>query len=99
MVGGALAQEMLTEQVEVEQVKAALLSGLSNGGHASVGALNLLGELEEVRGGNIFESLSQSLLINVLQYVKVLLVVHRPLGGADIVLHSNSCWRSGGSLL
>jgi len=65
----SLAQQMLTEQVKVEQVDAALLpaGAVAQGGHASLGvALDLLGQLQQLRGGDVLQSLSQDLLVNVI---------------------------------
>merc|ERR1711872_71790 len=71
MVGGGLAGEMLAQEVEVEEVKAPLLSGLPDGGHSGVGTLlaqlgHLLGQLQQLRGGDVLESFGQDLLINFL---------------------------------
>jgi len=60
---------MLTEKVKVEQVDAALLpaGAVTQGGHASLGvALDLLGQLQQLRGGDVLQSLSQGLLVNVI---------------------------------
>ena len=66
----SLAQEVLTEQVEVEEVDAAFLPAgfVTQGSHAGLGvllALNLLGDLKQLRGGDVLQGLRQSLLINL----------------------------------
>merc|ERR1712088_534140 len=83
----SLAEQVLTEQVQVEEVDATLLpTGLvTQSGHTSLGvllALDLLRELQQLRGGNILQNLSQSLLINVVQRVLVIMfvmIISRPL--------------------
>merc|ERR1712088_409890 len=83
----SLAKQVLTEQVQVEEVDATLLpTGLvTQSGHTSLGvllALDLLRELQQLRGGNILQNLSQSLLINVVQRVLVIMfvmIISRPL--------------------
>merc|ERR1712088_87665 len=83
----SLAKQVLTEQVQVEEVDATLLpTGLvTQSGHTSLGvllALDLLRELQQLRGGNILQNLSQSLLINVVQRVLVIMfvmIIGRPL--------------------
>ena len=84
----SLAQQVLTEQMQVEKVDAALLPTgvVTQSGHTSLGvllALNLLRELQQLRGGNVLQDLSQSLLINVVQRVLVIMfvmIISRPLG-------------------
>jgi len=82
----SLAQKMLTEQVEVQQVDAALLpaGAVTQGGHASLGvALDLLGQLQQLRGGDVLQSLSQGLLVNVIVTVIIstmlMVLISRPL--------------------
>merc|ERR1712088_621500 len=83
----SLAKQVLTEQVQVEEVDAALLpTGLvTQSGHTSLpmySALPMLRELQQLRGGNILQNLSQSLLINVVQRVLVIMfvmIISRPL--------------------
>merc|ERR1711973_317262 len=71
MVGGGLAGEMFAQEVEVEEVETPLLSGLPDGGNSGVGTLlaqfgHLLGQLQQLGGGDVLESLGQDLLINFL---------------------------------
>merc|ERR1719295_2205296 len=71
MIGGGLAGEMFAQEVEVEEVETPLLSGLPDGGHSGVGTLlaqlsHLLGQLQQLGGGDVLESLGQDLLINFL---------------------------------
>merc|ERR1719295_1960562 len=71
MVGGSLAGEMFAQEVEVEEVETPLLSGLPDGGHSGVGTLlaqlgHLLGQLQQLGGGDVLESFGQDLLINFL---------------------------------
>ena len=82
----SLAQQVLTEQVKVEQVDAALLpaGAVTQGGHASLGvALELLGQLQQLRGGDILQSLSESLLVNVIMTFTIstmcMVLISRPL--------------------
>ena len=67
---------LLKEQMKVEEVDAALLpaGAVTQGGHASLGAaLDLLGELQQLRGGDILQSLGQGLLIKVIQHVVIIM--------------------------
>merc|ERR1712088_186462 len=87
LLAESLLKESLAEQVNVEEVDAALLpTGLvTQSGHTGLGvllALDLLRKLQQLRGGNILQNLSQSLLINVVQRVLVIMfvmIISRPL--------------------
>merc|ERR1719219_3163919 len=84
----SLAQQVLTEQMQVEEMDAALLPTgvVTQSGHTGLGvllALNLLRELQQLRGGNVLQDLSQGLLINVVERVLVIMfvmIISRPLG-------------------
>ena len=85
----SLAQQVLTEQMKVEKVDAAFLpaGSITQSGHSGLGvALQFLGELQQLRGGDVLQSLSQGLLIDVIQELVVIIMfmvmISGPLGMA-----------------
>ena len=85
----SLAQQVLTEQMKVEKVDAAFLpaGSITKSGHSGLGvALQFLGELQQLRGGDVLQSLSQGLLIDVIQELVVIIMfmvmISGPLGMA-----------------
>merc|ERR550532_2003700 len=85
----SLAQQVLTEQMKVEKVDAAFLpaGSITQSGHSGLCvALQFLGDLQQLRGGDVLQSLSQGLLIDVIQELVVIIMfmvmISGPLGMA-----------------